>query len=412
MKAFRYIAKAGPEGRVEGVMEAESVDGVSRALLAKGLFPIEVSEAVGRGSGLFGRVGVLKGLWQRFERRSLSSQSLALLTRRLGDLLDAGLPMQKALAQLHLQTKERVLRRVLESVAFRVKSGESLSRALSGYGNLFPRSLIGAVEAGETGGGLIPILLSLADLYEKEDELRSAVRGAMLYPALVMLVSAATLTVMFLYLLPKLSVLYADLGQELPGPTRFLIDLSAFLQSHGAWLLLGILIVAGTVGWFHARSPRFQRAVATGMLRIPFIGRLILNREIVRFAHTLASLVGGGVPLMRGLWFAARSSGNAAIVDELSGFGQRVGEGASLSTVLSESRIGDNVLVMMVQVGEEMGQLPESLRKATRVYERDLREKIKVVTTVLEPMLIVTLGLIVGFIVFSMMLPIMELDLV
>jgi type II secretory pathway component PulF len=411
MKAFRYIAKAGPEGRVEGIMEAESASGVSRALLAKGLFPVQVSEVAG-GGGLFGRVGVLKGLWQRFERRTLSSQSLALLTRRLGDLLDAGLPMQKALQQLHLQTTERVLRKVLESVAFRVKSGESLSRALSGYGNIFPRSLIGAVEAGETGGGLIPILLSLADLYEKEDELRQAVRGAMLYPALVTLVSAATLAVMFLYLLPKLSVLYADLGQELPGPTRFLIELSAFLQAHGIWLLLGLLAVVAGFSWFHSRSPRLQRAVALGLLRVPFIGRIILNREIVRFAHTLASLVGGGVPLMRGLWFAARSSGNAAIVEDLKGFGQRVGEGANLSAVLAESRIGENVLVMMVQVGEEMGQLPESLGKATRVYERELRDKIKVVTTVLEPMLIVTLGLIVGFIVFSMMLPIMELDLV
>lgn len=411
MKAFRYIAKAGPEGRVEGIMEAESASGVSRVLLAKGLFPVEITEAgAGRGR-LFARVGVFKDLWQRYERRSLGSQSLALLTRRLGDLLDAGLPMQKALAQLHLQTTEKVLRQVLESVAFRVKSGESLSRALSGYGNLFPRSLIGAIEAGETSGGLVPILLSLAELYEKEDDLGRAVRGALLYPVLVLLVSAATLTVMFLYLLPKLSVLYSDLGQQLPGPTRFLIGLSAFLQAYGLALLLAILVVVGAVSWIYARSERFQRWVARVVLRIPFIGRIVLNREIVRFAHTLSSLVGGGVPLMRGLWFAARSSGNAAIVAELSGFGQRVGEGANLSTILSESRIGENVLVMMVQVGEEMGQLPESLEKACRVYERELRERIKVVTTVLEPLLIVSLGLIVGFIVFSMMLPIMELDL-
>jgi type II secretory pathway component PulF len=121
--------------------------------------------------------------------------------------------------------------------------------------------------------------------------------------------------------------------------------------------------------------------------------------------------VGGGVPLMRALWFAARSAGNPLIGEELRGFGRRVGEGASLSAVLAASRLGDDALVVMVQVGEEMGRLPDALAKACRVYERELRDRMKVVTTLLEPMLIVAIGLVVGFIVFSMMLPIMELDL-
>ena len=169
--------------------------------------------------------------------------------------------------------------------------------------------------------------------------------------------------------------------------------------------MLGLAVV-------HARSPRMQKLTAAAVLKLPVVGHIVLNREIVRFSHTLASLVNGGVPLMRGLWFASRCSGNAAIVEEISGFGQRVGEGASLSQVIGESRLGESVLVMMIQVGEEMGDLAQSLEKACHVYERDLRDKMKVITTVLEPMLIVFLGLVVGFIVFSMMLPIMELDLV
>ncbi len=410
MKAFRYIAKSGPGNRVEGVMEGESASGVSRALVAKGMFPIEVAEVFPEG-GVFNQVGVLKGIWQRIGHRPLGSQILALFTRRLADLLDAGLPMQKAMQQLHAQTKERALKNVLRSVAFRVKSGESLSHSLSGYGTLFPQSLIGAIEAGETGGGLITILQGLADLYEKEDDLERTLRAALLYPTLVLLVSATTLVVMFTFLLPKLSVLYSDLGQELPGPTRFLIETSAFFQSFGILVLGGGLVLMLGVMVLHARSTRFQLLVSLAVLRIPVVGRIILDREIVRFAHTLASLVSGGVPLMRGLWFASRCSGNSAIVAELAGFGQRVGEGASLSTVISESRMGESVLVMMIQVGEEMGELAESLEKACRVYERELRERMKVITTVLEPMLIVFLGLVVGFIVFSMMLPIMELDL-
>ncbi len=411
MKAFRYIAKTGLGTRVEGVMEGESTSGVSRTLVAKGMFPVEVAEVFPE-SGFLGGTGVLGGLWQRLRHRPLGSQALALFTRRLGDLLDAGLPMQKAVQQLHAQTRERTLKGVLRSVAFRVKSGESLSQSLTGYGVLFPRSLIGAIEAGETSGGLIMILRGLADLYEKEDDLERTVRAALLYPALVLLVSVATLVVMFLFLLPKLSVLYTDLGQGLPGPTRFLLDTSAFFRGYGLLVLVVLLLLLLGLTVLRARSPRYRLLVSLAILNIPVVGRIILNREIVRFAHTLASLVGGGVPLMRGLWFASRCSGNAAVEAELAEFGQRVGEGASLSEVINESRLGDSVLVMMIQVGEEMGELADSLEKACRVYERELREKMKVITTVLEPMLIVFLGLVVGFIVFSMMLPIMELDLV
>ena len=411
MKDFRYVAKIGPGGRVERVMQGESAAGVARALVAKGMFPTDVSEAQAD-HGVIGQLGFLQGLRQRVPRRQLSSQSLALLTRRLGDLLDAGVPMQKATQQLHLQTKDGTLKEVLGSLAQRVRSGESLSHALAGYGALFPASLVGAIEAGETSGGLTPILLGLADLYEKEDDLQRTVRAALLYPTLVLVVSFATLLMMFLYLLPRLSVLYQDLGQQLPGPTRFLIATSSFFQTYGMSVLVLVAVLVAGLVILRARSARFRRLVALILLKTPYVGRIILNREIVRFAHTLASLVGGGVPLMRGLWFASRGSGNAALSAELRGFGQRVGEGANLSEVIGDSRIGDNVLVMMIQVGEEMGQLAESLEKACRVYERELRERMKVITTVLEPMLIVTMGLIVGFIVFSMMLPIMELDLV
>lgn len=411
MKVFRYIAKAGPGQRVEGVIEGESSAGVSRTLVTKGLFPVEVAEVFSEGGGERSQ-GVLRTIWSRLTRRGPSSQALALFSRRLGDLLDAGLPMQKAIQQLYKQARDRALRNVLRSVDYRVKSGESLSQALSGYGSFFPRSLIGAVEAGETGGGLTTILNGLADLYEKEDDLHRVVRAALLYPALVLVVSCVTMIVMFTYLLPKLSVLYEDLGQELPPPTRFLINLSDFLQASGPLLL--IVGSAGLLGLLvlHLKSSRFRQLVALAALRMPFLGRIVMSREVVRFTHTLASLVGGGVPLMRGLWFTAKSSGNAAVSGELEGFGQQIGEGASLSAVLAESRLGESVLVMMVQVGEEQGDLAQSLAKACRVYERELREKIKVLTTVLEPVLIIGLGLIVGFIVFSMMLPIIEIDLV
>lgn len=411
MKAFRYVARIGPGEQTEGVMGGESPAGVSRALIARGLFPITVAEVAADGA-LAGRLAPLQRWSRAVTRRRSSSQGLALFTRRLGDLLDAGVPMQRAMAQLHLQAGERSLKHVLGRVADRVGGGESLSQALASQDPWFPSSLIGAIEAGETGGGLVPILRGLAELYEKDDDLQRTVRGALVYPVLVVLVSLATLLVMFMYLLPRLSLLYEDIGQRLPGPTRFLIGVSAFGEAHGAAvgaILVGVLVVALVL---RARSRRFRRMLALARLHTPFLGRIVRCREIVRFAHTLASLVGGGVPLVRSLWFASRSSANEVVGEELRTFGQRVGEGASLSAAVGESRLGDDVLVMMIQIGEEMGQLPGSLEKACRIYERELRDKMKVITTVLEPLLIVAIGLIVGFIVFSMMLPIMELDLV
>jgi type II secretory pathway component PulF len=410
MKAFHYTAKTGPDRLVEGVAQGESPAGVARGLVARGLFPLDVREVGGDGGAAEWRRHLLK-LVRTPTRRRLNSRDLALFTRRLGDLLEAGVPMQKAVTQLHLQSRERHLREPLAALAERVRGGESLSQSLSAADDLFPQALVGAVEAGESSGGLVPVLQGLAGLYEKDDDLKRTVRGALLYPALVLTVSIATLLVMFLYLLPRLSVLYADMGQRLPGPTRFLIAVSSFLSTYGVTIaaVLVLAVAAGLVA--RARSERLRRLLAQAPLRMPMIGRIVLEREIVRFSHTLSSLVGGGVPLMRGLWFASRSAGNAVIAEELRAFSRRVGEGAGLSDVIADSRIGDHVLVMMIQVGEEMGDLAGAIGKACHIYERGLRERMKVVTTVLEPLLIVGIGLIVGFIVFSMMLPIMELDL-
>ena len=410
MKRFRYHARSKTGDRLDGVVHGESAAGVVRSLLAQGVFPTDVHDADRPGGSLRRFLPCASHeLWSR--GRTFRSQDLGLFTRRLGDLLEAGVPMQWAMEQLHRQTRDRRLRAMLGAVSQRVRGGDSLSVALDAQGTAFPRSLIGAVEAGETGGGLTSILHGLAALYEKEDDLQRTVRAALLYPALVLVVSVATLLIMFLHLLPQLSTLYDDMGQDLPGPTRALIATSTWFGSHGLPAIgAGVaLVLAGLVA--HARSARLQRLVADGVLRTPVLGQVVRNREIVRFAHTLASLVGGGVPLVRGLWFASRSATNPVVRDELRSFGQRVGEGASLSAALASSRLGDATLVMMVEVGEQMGSLPDALEKACRVYERELRDTMGTITTLLEPLLIVAIGLVVGFIVFSMMLPIMELEL-
>ena len=410
MRPFRYRARSRAGESVDGVVQGESSAAVARGLVAQGLFPTHVVD-LGRRDDLLTRLRMGWSGSGRTPARAFGSQDLALFTRRLADLLEAGVPMQRAMAQLHLQTRDKRLRGVLESVSRRVRAGESLSAALLGQGGAFPRSLIGAVEAGETGGGLVSILHGLAELYEKEDDLRRSVRAALLYPALVLLVSIATVALMFLHLLPQLRVLYEDMGQALPGPTRVLLGLATWTEHHRA-LAIGLLIAFGVATAIaHARSRRLRRWCDHAVLRAPVLGRIVRHREIVRFAHTLSSLVAGGVPLVRGLWFASRGAGNLVVADEVRAFGQRVGEGASLSEVVADSRLGDAVLVMMIEVGEQRGRLSESLDRACRVHERELRDTMGTITTVLEPLLIVAIGLVVGFIVFSMMLPIMELDL-
>lgn len=407
MKAFRFCARSSTGERTDGVIRAESATAVSRGLVARGLFPIDVVD-------LEHSRRVIDRIADRLRRpttRALGSRDLASLTRRLADLLDAGVPMQRALEQLHVQTRDRRVRAVVESIARHVRGGDALSRALACHADVFPDSLVGAVEAGETSGGLVPILHGLADLYEMEDELRRAVRAALLYPAMVLGVSVVTLLVMFLHLLPQLGSMYEDMGQQLPGPTRFLLDLASWFDAYGMAVVGAIVLVLIGGPIVVRRSARVGRVVARIALDVPVLGRILRHREVVRFAYTLASLVGGGVPLMRALWFSARSCANPVVADEIRDYGRAVGEGSCLSAAIDGSRLGDPVLVMMVEVGEQGGRLPESLEKASRVHERELRDVMGTITTVLEPLLIVVIGLIVGFIVFSMMLPIMELDL-
>lgn len=407
MKAFRFSARSSTGERVDGVVQGESASAVSRSLVGQGVFPIDVVDL----TQSRGRLERFTAWFRGPVGRSLRSQDLALFTRRLADLLDAGVPMQRSMEQLHAQTRDRRLHAVVGSISHHVRGGDSLSHALACQGKVFPRSLVGAVEAGETSGGLVQILQGLADLYEKEDELHRSVRGALLYPIMVLVVSIVTLLIMFLHLLPQLSSLYDDMGQRLPGPTRLLLGVSAWFESNGLVAVAVLGLVLAAIVTLRSRSPRVGRWVARTALAVPVVGRTLRHREIVRFAYTLASLVGGGVPLMRALWFSSRSSANPIIAEEIRDLGRAVGEGSSLSAAIAGGRLGDPVLVMMLEVGEQMGRLPDALEKASRVYERELRDTMGTITTLLEPLLIVAIGLIVGFIVFSMMLPIMELDL-
>ena len=407
MKEFRFSARSSAGEAVHGVVQAESAATVSRGLVARGLFPIDVVDLAGSRGVVQRLIEWLRGVSGRTMRR----RDLASFTRRLADLLDAGVPMQRAMQQMHLQARDRRTRAVMGSIGRHVRGGDSLSRALACHADVFPHSLVGAVEAGETSGGLVPILQGLADLYEMEDELHRTVRSALLYPAMVLGVSAVTLLVMFLHLLPQLGSLYEDMGQSLPGPTRFLLDVSDWFGANGGFVVVALVLTIVVAPVLSARSTRCARCAARGALATPVVGRILRHREIVRFASTLASLIGGGVPLMRALWFSARSCANPVVADEIRGYSRAVGEGSSLGAAIDGSLLGDPVVVTMVEVGEQGGRLPAALEKASRVHERELRDTMGTITTVLEPLLIVVIGLIVGFIVFSMMLPIMELDL-
>jgi type II secretory pathway component PulF len=406
VKRFRYIARRTPGDLEEGVLAAESIEAVARVLTARGLFLVSVKAVDGetRAKGLLARsIRLGQKRWR------LSDQ--ALFARQLADLLSGGLTIDGALAVLEGQARNAVTKSTLGELHTAVREGQSLSVALDGQEESFPRTLVSAVRAGEASGALEEVLESVAELLEQEDSILRKVREALTYPSLVAAVAAVTLVVLFSFVIPRVTVLYQDLEQVLPLPTRILLGVSRVTVAFG---LPGVVVVLVGVLLFLrelSRSERLRLGWGGFLLKIPVVGRILFLRESVRFSRILGTLVGGGVPLLDSLGHSAGAIDNPRFSEEVRALRREIHEGKRLGAAMNPREIFQGPLTAMVRVGEESGDLPSALHKAARLYERELEGVLRRATTLLEPLLILVLGLFVAFVVFAMMLPILQMDL-
>jgi len=398
MPTFVYKAKHGPGRTIDGELRAESRAAAVAAIDAMGYSPISVHEKPA-GSACR-RIGMG---WRRITQRDVT-----VFTRQLASLIRSGVPILRALSTVVEQTENGRFQRVVESLEISIRDGNMLSDAMAAHPSLFPELYVNMVRSGESAGILDTILTRLSEAREKEEDLRRKIQAALAYPILVLCVGVATVFALFAFFLPRVTVLFEDF-RALPLPTRVLIGISDFFSNHWYWVLLAVFLVIAV--FRRLASLGKGRTFIDGIyLHMPLVRRFVLEADIARFARTLSLLVQAGIPVDKALSLSSNNLGNAVLREELEGVRRgTVTQGAPLSDGLKKSRHIPVFVANMTAVGEEAGRLDESLAEIASFYEKELDQHSRLAASLLEPVLILTVGVVVGFIVVSMLLPIFEI---
>lgn len=403
MQKFLYKAKDGRKQVMQGILEAETERGALSKLSQMGYFPLSIQkeEAGPQRQASSRSFSIFTGIRRR---------DITFFTRQLSDLLEAGLTLMRALNVIQDQTENPRLQEILGDIVSHVRDGKSFSDALALYPKVFPPIYVSMVRSGEVGGILGGVLARLADFSEKEEELQGKVRAAMAYPALICLVGMGTVAVLLIFVVPKLVLLFQDVGQVLPLPTQILIAVSNGVAKYW-WVALLIAALGGFLGRRQSLPQGARLAIDRIKLRFPVWGSLIKKVEIARFARSLATLLSHGVPILQAMQSVYQATGNEMLKGELQKIGDQLRGGTTLSQGMRLSRIFPNLVINMVSVGEEAGSLDRSLIKIADTYEREADRAMKMMTALVEPVMILVMGSVVGFIVVSMLLPIFQIDI-
>jgi len=394
---FQYRAVDAEGKVVEGTIEAAEVAAVVARLHDRGLIPMRIgAPAAGKAGGLRMTLPALPRLTRRPPARSLLT-----LTQSLAVLLAGGLPLDRSLATLQELADHPELRRIVGEVLHAVKGGKSLAEALAQH-KFFPPLYVNMVRAGEIGGFLDAALQRLAEYLERGQALRDDVRAALTYPALLTVAMGGSMLILLVYVLPKFSALFADLGRSLPWSAALVLAVSDAIR--GYWWA-GLLVLGGGIAAFRysVRTPRGRYAWDQWKLRLVGVGTVLRKMEVASLARTLGTLLKSGVPMMQALGIVKEIAGNQVIARAVGEVEVGAREGAGVAEPLARTGVFPQLAVQMIAVGEETGRLDEMLLRIAEHYDRDVRVAIAQFTRLLEPVMIVVMGVGVGFVVMSML---------
>lgn len=400
MPAFRYEAADAAGKSDKGVLDADSAKAARTLLRQRGLIPITVEAITGHAQTTRAR----RGFGQR-----LTTREQALLTRQLASLITAGLPLDEALGALADQAERAYVHELLAAIRAEVVGGNALSVALSQHPRDFPDIYRALVSAGEHSGHLGLVLTRLADYIESRNALTSKILLAFTYPAIVTVVACAIVIFLLTYVVPQVVSVFANTKQQLPMLTVIMLALSNFVRSWG-WLVAVVLTTAIWFGRVTLKQPAARRAWDQWLLTVPLAGRLIRGYNTARFASTLAILTSAGVPILRGLQAAGETLSNTALRDNVEDATARVREGTSLARALAAQNQFPPVLVHLIRSGEATGNLPDMLDRAAEGEAAELERRTLFLTGLLEPALILSMGVIVLLIVLAVLMPIIEIN--
>ena len=339
---------------------------------------------------------------------NISTKDLAIFTRQFATMINAGLPLVQCLDILSRQLDKQTFRDITKRVMHDIEAGTTLSEALTKHPKAFDELYVNMVNAGEAGGILDTILVRLAEYIEKIEALKRKVKGAMMYPAVVMVVALGATLFMLMFIIPTFAKMFSDFGAELPLPTRIVLGLSNFIR--GWWWAGVIAAILSFIGFkrYYA-TDKGQHVVDGMMLRMPVLGDVLRKGSVSRFTRTLGTLVSSGVPILDGLEITAKTAGNVIVKDAVMHARASIREGDTISNPLRQSTVFPPMVVQMITVGEETGALDEMLTKIADFYDDEVDTAVEALTSVIEPIMIVFMGAIVGGMVVAMYLPIFRM---
>lgn len=420
MATFQYVAMNQSGQEVKAEIDADSPDEAIKKIRAQGYFPTKVKEKAGKKSS-GGGAKAAKGKQEEaqpiqtkrkmpFAIGGVSEKQLVGFTRQLATLQDAGLPILRSLQILEQQQKPGLMKAIIGGVADEVEGGGSLSEAMAKFPKAFDKLYVNMINAGEAGGVLDIILNRLAEFMEKAAKLKKKVIGAMIYPAVVITIAVLIVTGIMIFVIPSFEKIFTDFKVELPGITKSLMALSYFMGPQYGWayvLAAPIVIIVGIKLLRMSDGGRY--AVDVVMLKIPILGTIVGKSSVARFTRTLGTLISAGVPILDAINITKETSGNEVFARALGKVHDSIREGESMADPLRATKVVDSIVVNMVDVGEETGDLDKMLMKVADNYDSDVDVLVGSLISILEPVMVVILGVIVGFIVIALFMPMVSL---
>lgn len=402
MPLYRYKAVAPTGDAQEGEMEGHGQSAVVERLQSMGLIPIRVEEATAdAGNGSNGK--------NLFRKNRISQADIAIFTQEIATLLHAGLPLDRSLGILIGMSANPQVLHLLTQVREDVRGGAALSAAMEAQSGVFSRFYLNMIRAGEAGGALDVVLQRLSEFMERSKELRETVKSALIYPAILVGVAVLSVAVLLVWVVPQFTQMFEESGKALPLPTQIVIAAGNTVQGYWWAIILGAI---GIYSWFsrQLQQPETRYQWDKRFLALPLVGDLVAKLEVARFARTLGTLVGNGVTLLTALSITRETLNNTVMAEGLDTVTTQLKEGQGLGKPLMETGLFPKLAVHMVMVGEETGKLQEMLIRIADVYDREVQNAVKRMLALMEPALILGLGLVIGGIIMSVLVAILSVN--
>ena len=417
MPSFAYTALDARGQEVRDTMDAATEQEAIQALRQSGYYPTSVMPAGKAKAAKAPKAAKAAGAKKELnisipflERKTVKPKTLMIFTRQLATLIDSGLPLLRGLTVLAKQEPDPVMRKTVGKLGDTVTGGSTFSDALSQHPKIFNKLYVNMVKAGELGGVMELVLVRLADFQEKAQKLKNKVVSAMFYPIIVLVIAIAIMAFLLVYIVPKFKAIFDDMlqGRPLPALTQFVIGFSEVVQNN--FITIALVVVLVIVAYnVAAKTTKGREVVDAIKLRLPLFGDLIKKGSISRFSRTLGTLVTSGVPILQALNITRDTAGNVVLSNAIQKVHDSVKEGESIVSPLEKSGLFPPMVVSMIDVGEETGQLPEMLLKIADVYDDEVDNTVAGLTSLLEPIMIVFLAVIVGTIVIALFLPLIDI---